>query len=332
MKINEIQFVNEIKILSSKINNNSQLFEKILKKKEKEYNLKLTSMIYELNKKDIIIEQLKKELFKYYLTCNKNNNIQMHNEFEKKIKKLEKKNNILNNKLLSISYISTIGNDEKKKFQIEKNSIFIKGNSNKNNLKSLEKIKNKTPNGNVNKTDNYYIKKLLHNKNKLKIYEKQISFLSNSNNELIQKNGNLEKERLDLEDIIFKQEDKITKLNNILGKYNLSLMEKNIEMNESNNFYKNFEGKNMAFKKIKLIKKDKNHFHNKNNSFDTNLNYKKIKNTINFPIIKLKKEINNISPIKNKDKLNKISNNIEQNENEKIQEIKNMIEDLVKKF
>ena len=41
MKINEIQFVNEIKILSSKINNNSQLFEKILKKKEKEYNIKL---------------------------------------------------------------------------------------------------------------------------------------------------------------------------------------------------------------------------------------------------------------------------------------------------
>ena len=60
----------------------------------------------------------------------------------------------------------------KKKFQIEKNSIFIKGNNNKNNFNSLEKIKNKTPNDKVNKSENYYIKKLFHNNNKLKIYEK----------------------------------------------------------------------------------------------------------------------------------------------------------------
>ena len=331
MKINEIQFVNEIKIISSKINNNSQLFEKKLKEKEKEYNIKITSMIHELNKKDIIIEQLRKELFKYYLTFNKNNTINKQSELEKKIKKLDKKNNMLNNKLSSISYISTIENDEKKKFQIEKNSIFIKGNNNKNNLKSLEKIININQNDKVNISETYLKKKLIQNNNKLKIYEKQISFLSNSYNELIQKNGKLEKERLDLENIIFKQEDKITKLNNKLGEYNFVLKEKNNEMKELNNFYNNFEVRNLGFKKFKLIKKEKNYSLNKNKSFDSNFHYRKISH-INFPIIKLKKEINHISPIINNDESNNINNHIEQNENEKIKELKNMIEELVKKF
>ena len=163
---------------------------------------------------------------------------------------------------------------------------------------------------------------------------------------MIIKNGDLEKEKYNLEDIIFKQEDKITHLNNKLGEYNSIIKEKNKEMEESKCYLKKLIDKYTIIKnnslknnfnlKRKSIGNDLNNINNNSfNSFDIRKNYK---NKINFPSIKLNFTRRNFiqleKPSKNnnsdfKCSLFEANDIIEKKEKEGIKDIKEMIETLV---
>lgn len=364
MKVNKIIHIDQIQILSFK-KNNSIMYENLYKEekqrnnllleKEKEYKKKISSMLQEINSKDILIEQLRKELFKYEKIFNNNSNSEFENELKKKIKILEKKNKYLNSKIKFIdnnNFYDTFSTDEKHKFHIEKFYFNLLGINMNNQLSNLHKKVEELSEEKRNLSNSFYLKKLKYNDdlkkrdNKLNVYENQLSFLSNSCNNLILKNGDLEKEKYNLEDIIFKQEDKITNLNNKLGEYNSIIKEKNKEMEESKCYLKKLIDKYTILKnngiknnfilKRKILGNDLNNNNNNSfNSFDIRKNYK---NKINFPSIKLNFTRRNFiqleKPSKNnnsdfKFSLFEANDIIEKKEKEGIKDIKEMIETLV---
>ena len=364
MKVNKIIHIDQLQILSFK-KNNSNMYENLYKEekqrnnllleKEKEYKKKISSMLQEINSKDILIEQIRKELFKYEKIFNNNSNSDFENDLKKKIKTLEKKNKYLNSKIKFIdnnNLYDTCSTDEKHKFHIEKFYFNLLGINMNNQLSNLHKKVEELSEEKKNLSNSFYLKKLKYNDdlkkrdNKLNVYENQLSFLSNSCNNLIIKNGDLEKEKYNLEDIIFKQEDKITHLNNKLGEYNSIIKEKNKEMEESKCYLKKLIDKYTIIKnnslknnfnlKRKSIGNDLNNINNNSfNSFDIRKNYK---NKINFPSIKLNFTRRNFiqleKPSKNnnsdfKCSLFEANDIIEKKEKEGIKDIKEMIETLV---
>ncbi len=260
------------------------------KKQNYEKNTKLSNDINEMqniiNLKDIKIEKLNKELFNI-----KQNNIKTStSESTKKfIENLEKNYNELiemkNNK--KILYYKTL--------KINQFNINIISNKFNENIELQEELKI------INETKNKY-------KNTIYILHKQIQMITNNQDNLLNKIENLQKEKIDCENIIFKQENIINQL----------------KIENKNNFNSNNKKNNSIFENIK-----------KNNIF--NLKLKKLNNNFSLPDIKLLSTRNNSNLYKNNNfSLNNSSNNliksqilIEKREKFKINELKNMINNLV---
>lgn len=123
----------------------------------------------------------------------------------------------------------------------------------------------------------------------MNIYENQLSYISNLYNDLIHKNGYIEKEKYDLEYIIFKQEDQFTKIINKIEEHNLILNEKidkyKIIKNGKYTKYKNYINNNL--------------FNSFDSEYEKNEKYKS-----NFPLIKINYINKEIS--KNESILNRI--------------------------
>ena len=260
------------------------------KKQNYEKSTKLSNDINEMqniiNLKDIKIEKLNKELFNI-----KQNNIKTStSESTKKfIENLEKNYNELiemkNNK--KILYYKTL--------KINQFNINIISNKFNENIELQEELKI------INETKNKY-------KNTIYILHKQIQMITNNQDNLLNKIENLQKEKIDCENIIFKQENIINQL----------------KIENKNNFNSNNKKNNSIFENIK-----------KNNIF--NLKLKKLNNNFSLPDIKLVSTRNNSNLYKNNNfSLNNSSNNliksqilIEKREKFKINELKNMINNLV---
>ena len=260
------------------------------KKQNYEKNTKLSNDINEMqniiNLKDIKIEKLNKELFNI-----KQNNIKTStSESTKKfIENLEKNYNELiemkNNK--KILYYKTL--------KINQFNINIISNKFNENIELQEELKI------INETKNKY-------KNTIYILHKQIQMITNNQDNLLNKIENLQKEKIDCENIIFKQENIINQL----------------KIENKNNFNSNNKKNNSIFENIK-----------KNNIF--NLKLKKLNNNFSLPDIKFVSTRNNSNLYKNNNfSLNNSSNNllksqilIEKREKFKINELKNMINNLV---
>ena len=260
------------------------------KKQNYEKSTKLSNDINEMqniiNLKDIKIEKLNKELFNI-----KQNNIKTStSESTKKfIENLEKNYNELiemkNNK--KILYYKTL--------KINQFNINIISNKFNENIELQEELKI------INETKNKY-------KNTIYILHKQIQMITNNQDNLLNKIENLQKEKIDCENIIFKQENIINQL----------------KIENKNNFNSNNKKNNSIFENIK-----------KNNIF--NLKLKKLNNNFSLPDIKLLSTRNNSNLYKNNNfSLNNSSNNllksqilIEKREKFKINELKNMINNLV---
>ena len=260
------------------------------KKQKYEKNTKLSNDINEMqniiNLKDIKIEKLNKELF----NIKQNNIITSTSESTKKfIENLEKNYNELiemkNNK--KILYYKTL--------KINQFNINIISNKFNENIELQEELKI------INETKNKY-------KNTIYILHKQIQMITNNQDNLLNKIENLQKEKIDCENIIFKQENIINQL----------------KIENKNNFNSNSKKNNSIFENIK-----------KNNIF--NLKLKKLNNNFSLPDIKLLSTRNNSNLYKNNNfSLNNSSNNllksqilIEKREKFKINELKNMINNLV---
>ena len=260
------------------------------KKQNYEKNTKLSNDINEMqniiNLKDIKIEKLNKELFN-----NKQNNIKTStSESTKKFKEnLEKNYNELiemkNNK--KILYYKTL--------KINQFNINIISNKFNENIELQEELKI------INETKNKY-------KNTIYILHKQIQMITNNQDNLLNKIENLQKEKIDCENIIFKQENIINQL----------------KIENKNNFNSNNKKNNSIFENIK-----------KNNIF--NLKLKKLNSNFSLPDIKFVSTRNNSNLYKNNNfSLNNSNNNliksqilIEKREKFKINELKNMINNLV---
>ena len=260
------------------------------KKQNYEKNTKLSNDINEMqniiNLKDIKIEKLNKELFNI-----KQNNIKSstRESTKKFIENLEKNYNELiemkNNK--KILYYKTL--------KINQFNINIISNKFNENIELQEELKI------INETKNKY-------KNTIYILHKQIQMITNNQDNLLNKIENLQKEKIDCENIIFKQENIINQL----------------KIENKNNFNSNNKKNNSIFENIK-----------KNNIF--NLKLKKLNNNFSLPDIKLLSTRNNSNLYKNNNfSLNNSSNNllksqilIEKREKFKINELKNMINNLV---
>ena len=290
---NNQNLLKELQIKYKLLNDEKEKIKYLLeveKKQNHEKNTKLQNDINEMqniiNLKDIKIEKLNKELFNI-----KQNNIKTStSESTKKfIENLEKNYNELiemknNPKFL---YYKTL-----KINQFNINIISNKFNEN-NELQEELKI--------INETKNKY-------KNTIYILHKQIQMITNNQENLLNKIENLQKEKIDCENIIFKQENIINQL----------------KFENKNNLYLNNKKNNSIFENIK-----------KNNIF--NLKLKKLNNNFSLPDIKFVSTRNNSNLYKNNNfSLNNSSNNllksqilIEKREKFKINEIKNMINNLV---
>ena len=289
---NNQNLLKELQIKYKLLNDEKEKIKYLLeveKKQNHEKNTKLQNDINEMqniiNLKDIKIEKLNKELFNI-----KQNNIKTStSESTKKfIENLEKNYNELiemknNPKFL---YYKTL-----KINQFNINIISNKFNEN-NELQEELKI--------INETKNKY-------KNTIYILHKQIQMITNNQENLLNKIENLQKEKIDCENIIFKQENIINQL----------------KFENKNNLYLNNKKNNSIFENIK-----------KNNIF--NLKLKKLNNNFSLPDIKFVSTRNNNLYKNNNFSLNNSSNNllksqilIEKREKFKINEIKNMINNLV---
>ena len=289
---NNQNLLKELQIKYKLLNDEKEKIKYLLeveKKQNHEKNTKLQNDINEMqniiNLKDIKIEKLNKELFNI-----KQNNIKTStSESTKKfIENLEKNYNELiemknNPKFL---YYKTL-----KINQFNINIISNKFNEN-NELQEELKI--------INETKNKY-------KNTIYILHKQIQMITNNQENLLNKIENLQKEKIDCENIIFKQENIINQL----------------KFENKNNLYLNNKKNNSIFENIK-----------KNNIF--NLKLKKLNNNFSLPDIKFVSTRNSNLYKNNNFSLNNSSNNllksqilIEKREKFKINEIKNMINNLV---
>ena len=290
---NNQNLLKELQIKYKLLNDEKEKIKYLLeveKKQNYEKNTKLSNDINEMqniiNLKDIKIEKLNKELFNI-----KQNNIKSStSESTKKfIENLEKNYNELiemkNNK--KILYYKTL--------KINQFNINIISNKFNENIELQEELKI------INETKNKY-------KNTIYILHKQIQMITNNQDNLLNKIENLQKEKIDCENIIFKQENIINQL----------------KFENKNNLYLNNKKNNSIFENIK-----------KNNIF--NLKLKKLNNNFSLPDIKLLSTRNNSNLYKNNNfSLNNSSNNllksqilIEKREKFKINEIKNMINNLV---
>ena len=290
---NNQNLLKELQIKYKLLNDEKEKIKYLLeveKKQNHEKNTKLQNDINEMqniiNLKDIKIEKLNKELFNI-----KQNNIKSStSESTKKfIENLEKNYNELiemknNPKFL---YYKTL--------KINQFNINIISNKFNENIELQEELKI------INETKNKY-------KNTIYILHKQIQMITNNQDNLLNKIENLQKEKIDCENIIFKQENIINQL----------------KIENKNNFNSNNKKNNSIFENIK-----------KNNIF--NLKLKKLNNNFSLPDIKLLSTRNNSNLYKNNNfSLNNSSNNllksqilIEKREKFKINEIKNMINNLV---
>ena len=270
------------------------LFEKE-KKQNQEKNTKLSNDINEMqniiNSKDIKIEKLNRELFNIKQNYIKNSTNESTKKFIENLEKnynelIEMKNNpkILYYKTLKIN-------------QFNMNIISNKFNE---NIELQEELKI------INETKNKY-------KNTIYILHKQIQMITNNQTNLLNKIENLQKEKIDCENIIFKQENIINLL-------------KNENKNNNNNFIYSLNKKNNSNSIFENIKK--------NNNF--NLKLKQLNKNFSLPDIKFISTRNNNILKKMNFSLNNSSNNllksqilIEKREKFKINELKNMINNLV---
>ena len=289
---NNQNLLKELQIKYKLLNDEKEKIKYLLeveKKQNHEKNTKLQNDINEMqniiNLKDIKIEKLNKELFNI-----KQNNIKTStSESTKKfIENLEKNYNELiemknNPKFL---YYKTL--------KINQFNINIISNKFNENIELQEELKI------INETKNKY-------KNTIYILHKQIQMITNNQENLLNKIENLQKEKIDCENIIFKQENIINQL----------------KFENKNNLYLNNKKNNSIFENIK-----------KNNIF--NLKLKKLNNNFSLPDIKFVSTRNSNLYKNNNFSLNNSSNNllksqilIEKREKFKINEIKNMINNLV---
>ena len=283
--IYQIFHTHEIKIISNNFSNNDfkklyieqkQINEKLIER-DKENKKEIVSMLQELNNKDLLIENLRKELFKYQILFNKKRDNENLNIFKKEIKILEKRNKNLNVKLNLISKDINIINTFTKKYQVEKFSFDLYNNLKKeNNENKLLKEKNfsNTFCFEKNNYDKYFEQKDNNNSYKL-------SNLNRLYNNLTEKYKQIQKEKYDLDNIILKQEEIINELNNKLG-----IMKKK-EVYHPNNYLKNNIDK---YREINYKSKNKfgpNLFNSFNNSFNLSFNNNLDKHKKKYPIIKL---------------------------------------------
>lgn len=290
--------IKDLTIKNKLLNEEKEKIKQIYIAEKKEYyekNKKLKKDINELqnilNSKDITIEKLNKEIFDIKRNSVKNSTSETTKKFIEKIEKnynelLEMKNNP------KYYYYKTL--------KINQFNINIFSNKLNENIELQEELKI------INETKNKY-------KTTIFILHKQIQMLTNNQNNLLNKIENLQKEKIDCENIIFKQENMIDRLKNENeNKINYNIIKKN-----NSNYNLKFDSNNK-------------------NILDSKT--KKLSSNFSLPDIKLQSRRNNII-----NKLNFSVNNsnqnllksqiiIEKREKFKIKELKNMINNLVDSF